>query len=76
MLTKRYSKTVDWSENYHAGSLGKWRAPYQVGAAFDFLLVIVLLGFLVAAILIRKRGMKRGVVLFIPLVMSLVSYTL
>ncbi|KAJ5389576.1 uncharacterized protein N7496_000644 [Penicillium cataractarum] len=76
MFTKRYSKTVDWSETYRAGSLGEWRSLYEVRAAFDFLLVIVLLGFLIAAILIRKRGMKRGIVLFVPLVMSLIAYTL
>lgn len=76
MFTKRYSKTVDWSETYRAGSLGDWRSLYEVRAAFDFLQVVILLGFLVAAILSRKRGMKRGIILFIPLIMSLVTYAL
>lgn len=76
MFTKRSGDPEDWSDTYRAGPLGRWKTFYQVRTAFDFLTIIVLLGILTAAILTRKRGMKRGVVLFKPLLMSLILYTM
>lgn len=75
MLTKRYGDPQNWSDTYRAGPLGRWKTFYEVRTAFDFLLIVSLLGILTAAILFRNRGMKRPVVLFKTFIASIVLYT-
>lgn len=74
MLAKRYGDPQNWSDTYRAGSLGKWKTFYEARTAFDFLLIISLLGILTAAILFRKRGLQRPAVLFKPFVASINLY--
>ena len=76
MITQRSGTTADWSDTYTPGNLGKWKNLYQVQAALTFFLIVILLGILTAAIIIRKRGGKGSVVLFTPLVLSLASYAM
>jgi hypothetical protein len=74
MLTKRYGDPQNWSDTYRAGSLGRWKTFYEVRTAFDFLLIITLLGIMTAAILFRKRGLQRPAVLFKTFIASIVLY--
>ncbi|OQE24067.1 hypothetical protein PENFLA_c010G04758 [Penicillium flavigenum] len=73
MLTQRSETLDNWGDTYRPGPLGGDKPLYQVLVAFDFLQIIILLGLLAAAILIRKRRMQRGIILFKSLNISLLS---
>lgn len=76
MITQLSRTTADRSATYTPGDLGNFKSVYQIRAAFSFLLIVTSLGILAAAIIIRRRGTKAGIVLFKILVISLISYAM